>query len=66
MTFGFTKNSNVLGDLGPMKTLQPNFGFVSVTNKIFDKNPPCQIEKKIAKRWLTGTKLTHKENKNRK
>jgi hypothetical protein len=63
MTFGFTKTSNVLGDLGPMKTLQPNFGFVSVTNKIFDKNSPRQIKKKIAKRWLTDTKLTYKENK---
>ncbi len=46
MTFGCTKTSYVLWDLGPAKTLQPNFGFVSVTNKNFDKNSPCWIEKK--------------------
>ncbi len=51
------KTSNVLGDLGPPKTLQPNFGFKPVTNKNFDENTPCQIEQYISKRSLTGTNL---------
>jgi hypothetical protein len=48
-------------NLGP---LQPNFGFVSVTNKNTKKNSHHQSETKIAKRLLTGTKPTYDEIKN--
>jgi hypothetical protein len=44
------------------KTLQPNFGFVSVTNKNVGKYSPCQTETKIAKRLLTGAKPAHDKN----
>jgi hypothetical protein len=50
-------------DLGPPKTLQPNFGFGSVMNKNFNENTPHQIEEYISKRLLTGTKPTYNEHK---
>jgi hypothetical protein len=63
------QSSNVLGDLGPPKTLQPNFDFGSVRNKNFDENTPCQIKEYISKRLLiiskrllTGTKPTYNEH----
>ncbi len=56
-----------MGDLGPPKTLKPNFGFGSVTNKNFDENTPPQIEEYISKRLLTGTKPEYdKHEKTRK
>ncbi len=44
-----------------MKSLQPKFGFVSVTNENSGENSNCQTKIKIAKRLLTGTKLTYDE-----
>jgi hypothetical protein len=61
--FGSPKTWNVLGDLGPPKTFQPNFGFGSVTNKNFDENTPHQIKEYMSKRLPTGTKPTYDEHK---
>jgi hypothetical protein len=52
MTFGFTKTSNVLGDLGPTKKFQPNLVFSQSQTKMRTKTHLADWRQKLEKDCL--------------
>jgi hypothetical protein len=66
MHFGFTKTSNLLGDLGPTKTFPPNLFFSQPQTKMLIKTHLANWRQELPKDHLFVQNLRKRKRKNTK